>query len=275
MHETITETRKSKRTPARTVALKRISRRKVLRIVAPILTPIVLLAIWQLITMAELYPAFIVPPPIAVWDSFLQVAADGTLWGHVATTLHEMLLGLLFGVGSALLLGYAIAKSQLLGDMLSPVIVAMQSAPTVAYAPLLIIWFGSGITSKIITAAIIVFFPALMNVIVGIRSVPDELHELMRSLRATRWQILTKLEIPASLPVLLTGLKTSVTLSVIGAVVGEFIAANSGLGFLVKRARDGYDTPLVIVAVLTMTALALILYSLVSLLERYLLRWQR
>lgn len=275
MHETITETRKAHQSPVSKPRHTRISRRRVVRIAAPMLTPLILLAIWQLITAAELYPAFIIPPPAAVWESFLQVAADGTLWRHVATTLHEMLLGLLFGVGSALLLGYVIAKSKLLGDILSPVIVAMQSAPTVAYAPLLIIWFGSGITSKVVTAAIIVFFPALMNVIVGIRSVPDELHDLMRSLRATRWQILTKLEIPASLPVLLTGLKTSVTLSVIGAVVGEFIAANSGLGFLVKRARDGYDTPLVIVAVLTMTALALILYSLVSLLERYLLRWQR
>ncbi|MDQ7033462.1 MAG: ABC transporter permease subunit [Anaerolineae bacterium] len=140
---------------------------------------------------------------------------------------------------------------------------------------MLIIWFGSGVMSKIITTAIIVFFPTLMNVVVGLRNVPQNLRELMRSMKATSLQTFFKLEVPAALPVMLTGLKTSATLAVIGAVVGEFVGASEGLGFLVISARSRFDTPLVLVTVFTMTALALSFYLLISLLERALLRWQR
>jgi len=233
-----------------------------------------LLLIWQLLTSLEVYPSFLLPPPADVWATFREVLADGTLWHHTQVTLFEMLAGLFFGVSIGIVMGYLIAKSPLLGEILAPIIVAFQSTPIVAYAPLLIIWFGSGPTSKIVTTTIIVFFPTLMNTIVGIQSVPSDLRDLMRSLRATWWQGLTKLEIPAALPVLLTGLKTSVTLAVIGAVVGEFVSAGEGLGFLVTLARNQYNTPLVFVAVLTMTALSLTLYGLVSLLQRYLLAWQ-
>ena len=158
--------------------------------------------------------------------------------------------------------------------MLSPIILAFQSAPIVAYAPLLVLWFGSGPTSKIVTSALIVFFPMLMNTIVGIRNVSPALRDLMRSMQATRWQTFTQLEIPAAMPILMGGLKISATLSVIGAVVGEFISANAGLGFLISLAKNQYDTPLVIVGVLTLTILARLLYSLVSLLERRVLAWQ-
>ena len=150
----------------------------------------------------------------------------------------------------------------------------VQSAPVVAYAPLLVIWFGSGPTSKIVTGALIVFFPMLMNTIVGIRTVPQPLRDLMISMRATRWQTFTKLEVPAAMPVLISGLKISATLAVIGAVVGEFISANAGLGFLINLARSQYDTPLVIISVLTLTLIARFLYGLVSFLERFVLSWQ-
>ncbi len=115
----------------------------------------------------------------------------------------------------------------------------------------------------------------LMNTIVGIRNVPDDLRDRRRVSRASRWQMFIKLEVPAAMPVLITGLKTSATLAVIGAVVGEFVTASSGLGFWVKLARDQYDTALVFVAVLTLTVIALSLYGLVSMLERHLLVWQR
>jgi len=246
-----------------------------LRSLLPILTLVGIAAAWQIIVMLEIYPRFIIPAPAEVLESFLEVLRDGTLLHHIRVTGSEMLLGLLYGVTLATFLGYAIAKNRLLGEMLSPVIVAFQATPVVAYAPLLIIWFGSGMTSKVITSAVIVFFPTLMNTVVGIRSVPTNLRELFRSLNATPVQTFTKLEIPAALPVLLTGLKTSATLAVIGAVVGEFINASEGLGFLVMRARSQFDTPLVFVAVFTMTALALSLYLGVAALERITLRWQK
>jgi NitT/TauT family transport system permease protein len=224
--------------------------------------------------MLEIYPEFIIPPPLAVWDAFVQALADGSLLRHSWVTLSEMLLGLFFGVTLGAVLGYAIAHVKWLENLFSPIIVAFQATPVVAYAPLLVIWFRDGLTAKIVTTAIIVFFPTLMNVIIGIRGVPRNLRDLMQVLKASRAQIFFKLELPAALPVLLAGLKTSVTLAVIGAVVGEFVNASEGLGFLVIVARSQYKTPLVFVAVFTMTALALSLYYLVVLLERYLLKWQ-
>jgi NitT/TauT family transport system permease protein len=246
-----------------------------LRRIVPFGVILILLLIWHIVTALELYPSFLIPTPGEVAETFREALADGRLWHHASATLEAMLMGLVVGLSIGLALGYLIAKIPLLETVLSPVIVAFQSTPIVAYAPLLIIWFGSGPTSKVVTTAIIVFFPTLVNTIVGIRSVPANLHDLMRSLKATRWQIFVKLEIPAALPVLLAGLKTSATLAVIGAVVGEFVSAGQGLGYLVTLARNQYDTALVFVAVLTMTAIALSLYSLLSLLEWRLLAWRR
>ncbi len=248
---------------------------RLLRRLAPLVTLLLLLLGWEWLVRAEVYPRFLVPAPIDVWQSFVTEWQAGTFLRHVSVTLSEMLLGLAIGLSSAIVLGYLIAKIRLLGEFLSPVIVAFQATPTIAYAPLLIIWFGSGMTSKVVICAVIVFFPTLMNTIVGIRNVPQNLRDLMRSLKATPLQTLIKLEIPAALPILLTGLKTSATLAVIGAVVGEFLGAQEGLGFLAMRARNQFDTPLMFVAVFAMTALALALYSLISLLEWWLLAWQR
>jgi NitT/TauT family transport system permease protein len=158
---------------------------------------------------------------------------------------------------------------------LSPYIVASQSVPIVALAPLLIVWFGFGLLSKMLVCALTIFFPVLINTIVGLRSVEEELMDLMRSLRASRWQVLRYLELPAALPVLLGGLKVGVTLSVIGAVVGEFAQSDRGLGFLVNLANRGlFDTPLMFVALFVLMTIALGLYGLVTAVEALLLRWQ-
>ncbi|MDE2951120.1 MAG: ABC transporter permease [Chloroflexota bacterium] len=246
-----------------------------LRRLAPLLSLVALLLLWQLITSAEIYPAFIVPPPAAVGRALIEALQSGLLLKHLAVTLEEMFLGLILGLGIGLSIGYAIAKAPILEYTLSPVIVAFQSTPIVAYAPLLVIWFGSGPTSKIVTTAVIVFFPSLVNIIVAVRAVSPNLRDLMRSLNATPWQTFRQLELPSALPVVLAGLKTSATLAVIGAVVGEFVTQGSGLGYLVTSARNQYDTPLVIVTVLTMTAIALSLYSFVVLLEWRWLAWRR
>ena len=152
---------------------------------------------------------------------------------------------------------------------------ASQSVPVVAYAPLLIIWFGSGLLSKVLICTLIVFFPILINVVVGMRGVPEELRDLMRSLRASPWQTFLHLELPAALPVLLGGLKIGATLSVIGAVVGEFMGADAGLGFLVILGRGQFDTALIFVAIFTLVAIAMSIYSVIALLERRLLKWHR
>jgi NitT/TauT family transport system permease protein len=239
------------------------------------LTFLVGIAIWWAVAKLSGLPTFILPAPDRVWARFVNVLVDGTLLRHAGVTLTEVLMGLGVGVLSATLLGYTLAKSRNLERVLSPYVVASQSIPVVAIAPLLVIWLGPGQLSKVVVAALIVFFPVLVNTVVGVRSVPEDLYELMRSLRASRWQIFSKLEVPAALPVLLGGLKIGATLSVIGAVVGEFVGADAGLGFLINLARGMYDTPLVFVALISLVVLAMSLYGLVELMERTLLSWQQ
>jgi NitT/TauT family transport system permease protein len=230
------------------------------------------LAFWEGLIRLAGYPAFILPPPGRVWSRALVAIADGTLWRHAGVTLSEVLPGLALGLGVAWGLGYLLAKSPALERLLSPYIVASQAVPIVAVAPLIVIWFGAETLSKVLICALIVFFPVLINTVVGIRSVEPELRELMRSLKATRWQTFVKLEVPASLPVLLGGLKVGATLSVIGGVIGEFVGADSGLGFLINVGNGLYDTPLIFVAVFALVAIALSLYGIVAVLEKWLVK---
>lgn len=236
---------------------------------------VVFLAAWELLVLWQEYPAFILPSPGRVWARFLGMLADGTLCLHAGVTLAEIFGGLGLGLSVAAVTGYGLAKSPLLERLLSPYIVASQAVPIVALAPLLVIWFGFGGLSKVLVCALTVFFPALVNTTVGIRSVEADHRALMRSLQASRWQTFALLEVPASLPVLFGGLKVSVTLASIGAVVGEFVGADRGLGFLINLARGILDTPMLFVALFALVAIAVGLYSAVALTEYVVLRWRR
>lgn len=229
---------------------------------------------WYLLTRYSGIPNFLLPSPQSVWMRFLTALQDGSLIYHTGITLVEILLGLLVGTIFATMVGYVLAKSRSLERVLSPYLVASQAIPIVAIAPLLVIWFGDGILSKVIICALIVFFPVLVNTIVGVRAVPAALYDLMRSLHASHAQILWKVEVPASLPVFLGGLRVGATLSVIGAIVGELVDAEDGLGFLLQLGDFQYDTPMVFVAVFMLIALALLLYGIVTLLEKRFLKWQ-
>lgn len=243
-----------------------------------LLAPVSLAAgclLWEGVARLSGFPAFILPLPGQVWARFVDVLADGQLAFHAGVTLGEVLAGLGLGLALASLLGYVIAKSPGLERALTPYIVASQAVPVVAIAPLLVIWFGYGLRSKVLICALIVFFPILINTVLGLRSVEPDLRDLLRSLRASRWQTFTKLELPAALPILLGGLKVGATLSVIGAVVGEFVGADRGLGFLINFARGQYDTALVFVGVMALVLIALGLYGGVVGLERILLRGRR
>jgi NitT/TauT family transport system permease protein len=231
--------------------------------------------LWYFITRVGDFPAYILPTPGQVWTRFVRALGDGTLARHTLVTLQEVVAGLVLGVGVATFLGYLLAKSRTFERLLAPYIVASQSVPVVAIAPLLVIWFGPGLLSKVLICALIVFFPVLVNIIIGVRSVPDDLRDLMRSLQATRLQTFISLEVPAALPVFLGGLRIGATLAVIGAVVGEFVGADRGLGFLISRGKWEYDTALVFVAVLALVGMALTFYGLVVLLENSLLSWRK
>ena len=236
---------------------------------------VLLIGGWQLLVSWGDYPPFILPGPGDVWRQFLIVLADGRLVRHSLVTISEIIPGLLIGFLIALPLGYLLAKSPLADRLLSPYLISSQAIPVIAIAPLLTIWVASSYWARVWVAVLVVFFPILVNSIAGMRSVPAELYELMRSLQATRGQIFLKLEIPAAMPVLMAGLKVGATLAVIGALVGEFVQPKSaGLGFLLVTARYQFKTDLVFVVLFTLVVIALSLYGLIALLEKRTLRWR-
>ncbi len=241
----------------------------------PSLSFMIALALWWSVTYFGELPKFILPSPGMVLQRLVEVLRDGSLLRHALVTLLEVVLGSSSGVLIASLLGYLLSRSPVVERIISPYIVASQAVPVVAIAPLLVIWFGPGLFSKVLITALTVFFPVLVNTVVGLRSVSEDLRDLFRSLLATRWQTFAHLEVPAALPVFLGGLRIGATLSVIGAVVGEFVGSDRGLGFLINVARGQFDTALVFVALLTLVALALGLYGGVVLAEKRLLAWQQ
>jgi NitT/TauT family transport system permease protein len=213
--------------------------------------------------------AFILPAPEVVAVRLATAWADGTMAPHVWTTFVEVLLGFAAGAGVGLVVGYAIARSRLVERLVSPYLVAAQAVPILALAPLLALWFGPGLLAKVIICGLIVFFPVAIATMVGIRSVDRGLLELAASLRATRRQILTTIEIPAALPAILGGLRVGVTLAVVGAIVGEWAGADKGLGVLVNLARGSlFDYPLMFATLVTIALLGIACYVVVVLVER-------
>ena len=234
-----------------------------------------LLIVWQAIVTLADTDRFILPGPADVAAQFQLVLQDGRLLTHTFHTVSEVIPGLLIGCLVAMPIGYLLAKSSLAERLLSPYLIASQAIPIIAIAPLLTIWIRSTYWSRVLVAALVVFFPVAINIIAGMRSVPDELYELMYSLRAGRWQVFRKLEFPAAMPIVLAGLKVGATLAVIGALVGEFVQPKSqGLGYLLVTARYQFKTDLVFVVLVTLAAIALTMYGSVALMERRLLRWK-
>jgi putative riboflavin transport system permease protein len=229
-------------------------------------------ALWKAIVIVGNYPQFILPAPEVVVARFVSAWTDGTIGRHAGTTLVEVALGFAAGASTAIVVGYGLARSRFVERLVSPYIVAAQATPILALAPLLALWFGPGLTAKVVICALIVFFPVAISTMVGIRAVDARLLELARSLRATRRQILVTLEIPAAMPSIFGGLRVGVTLAVVGAIVGEWAGSERGLGVLVNLARGSlFDIPLLFATLLTIALLGIALYAVVVIVERVLL----
>ena len=229
----------------------------------------VIVLFWKAITVVADLKPFVLPPPESVATRFVRAWTDGTMWPHASTTLIEVALGFAVGATTALVVGYALARSRLVAQALSPYLVAAQATPILALAPLITIWFGTGLESKVVICALIVFFPIAISTMVGIRSVDGHLIELCRALRATRIQILTRVEIPGALPAIFGGLRVGVTLAVVGAVIGEWVGSDRGLGVLINLAKGSlYDTPLLFATLATLALLGSVLYLIVVIVER-------
>jgi NitT/TauT family transport system permease protein len=218
-------------------------------------------------------PTYFLPHPFKVAETFARLAASGVLTRHAVFTVQAAVLGFLLGSIAAVVLGTLISRSRTVETVLRPYIIASQTTPTLVLAPLFLVWFGFGIASKVLIAAIICFFPLLVNVIVGFRSVGEGELRLFRSYRAGTWQTFVRLQVPSALPFIFAGLRITSLLSVIGAVVGEFVGSQAGLGYLAVTAAGNLDMDILFAAVLTLMAVGLSFYLLVLLAERRLLFW--
>ncbi len=261
-----------------TLNLPTFSTRWVKDYVQYLLIPVALTAfllIWQTLVVVNQYPTFILPTPAQVANSWVENWQNGTIPRHLNITLFEISIAFSVSLVFASITGYILAKSPLLEKIVSPYLVASQAIPIVALGPLIVIWINTGPVQNALIGTLVTFFPMLINTIVGVRGVREEYRDLMRSYSATRWQVLTKLEIPAALPIFLGGVRVGVTLSVIGVIVVELMWADRGLGFLINFARGAFNTPLLFATVLTLTVMALSLYVAVVLLERIIIQWRR
>ena len=224
---------------------------------------------WQALVWAGGYEAYLLTGPVVVARRFAEAWLDGTMTPHVAATLTEILLGFAVGAGLALGVGVVLARSRFTARLLSPYLVAAQATPILAVAPLIALWFGTGLSSKVVICALIVFFPIAVATMVGIRSVDARLVEMARAFRADRWQTIRHVEVPAALPAILGGMRVGATLAVIGAIVGEWAGGERGLGVLINLARGSlFDTPLLFATLLTIALLGVALYLVVVIVER-------
>jgi NitT/TauT family transport system permease protein len=234
-----------------------------------------MLTLWQIVVSLGGYRAFILPGPGLVFTRWFEAAASGLLWQHTQVTLIEALGGFSIALVLGLILGYILAHLPWLERALMPALAASQAVPIIAIAPLIILWSGPGLRSKILIAALITFLPIVISTVVALRGIPRELREMALISGANRWQMLRYVEAPLSLTVVFAGVRTGLALATTGAVVGEFVAGREGLGALINIARGLFDTPLIFVALLTLAAITLGLYSAATLLERLLVRWEQ
>ena len=234
---------------------------------------IVFLAAWQWLPGLMGVPRFIIPPASEVWKEFLYMIGREQLLMHFAVTLASVAAGFALGALTGMIIGYALGMSSTLEVVLSPYILALQIAPKVAFAPLFVMWFGFTVYPKILVAMLIVFFPVMVNVLGAVRTIDRDQINLARSFNATRAELFWKIEVPASMPPLFSGLRIAATLAVIGVVVGELVGGNSGLGYLLVYGQGQANTPMVFVVILLLTLIGLIAYVAVVLVEARVLHY--
>lgn len=225
---------------------------------------------WQIVS--ALVPSYLVPSPLRVLVRWGQLWTSGVLGADLVATLVEALLGFLLGSVLALVLGYLVAHLRPLEMVVAPWVAASQAMPMIAFAPLLITLLGIGLLPKALIAALIIFFPVLVNTVVAVRGVDRDLMDAGRSDGASTARLLLHVEGPLSLPVVLSGVKMSVTLAMTGALVAEFVASSSGLGYLLQLGRTEYDGPMVFAAALTVAAVSILAYAGVTALEYWVRR---
>ncbi|WP_010272847.1 ABC transporter permease [Paenibacillus senegalensis] len=243
------------------------------KVALAVATFLLFLAVWQGYVSLFNVPAHTLPGPGVFAQQFINYMTAGDMHTHIGTTLYEIFIGFLVGCVLGLIMGYILAKSPLLERLFTPYVVLAQTAPKISIAPLFLLWFGLGASSKIALVILVVFFPIMVNTVIGIRSVEKNMRDLLRILKANPWQRFISVEAPFSLPSIMSGVKVSTTYAITGAVIGEMIGAKAGLGYLVILGSETYNIGLILTAVLLLSVTGLILYLLTDFLEKKLLHW--
>ena len=229
------------------------------------------LLLWQIFVMVWRVPAYLLPSPLAIAHAFVDQLPRLLSNGWI--TVYEMLAGYAMAVGIGIPLAIAITSSRRFNQLVMPTMLFFQIIPKVAIAPLFLVWFGVGATPKILVAFLISFFPIVIDAAVGLRSMSAEMTDLARSMGATPIQIFSRFRLPTSLPYLFSGLKVAATLAIAGTVVGEFVGADKGLGYLLLVTNSNMESALMFATIVALTMIGLVFYYLVELLESWLIPW--
>lgn len=240
---------------------------------ARLATLVVLLGIWAALSGPVLDPQFFGSPQ-GVAESLVRWSLDGTLWRNSWITIQEVVLGFVLGAASGAIVAYLVAAVRPLWDILIPYMLALYSVPKVAVAPLFIIWFGIGLSMKVLLAAISVFFLVFLSTAAGVQNVDEGLKDAVRMMGGSRRDVALKVTLPASMAGLLTGLRMAIPYALIGAVIGELVASNRGLGFLISDSSAQFDTSGVFAALVVLAVIAGVLNMLVNVLDKWANRWK-
>lgn len=239
-------------------------------------TPLILVAfvlLWDVFVRANDISELVLPRPVTVLHSLVDVAQDPETWGHARITAAETVGGFLIALLGGVAVGVLLGKVRWMERGLRPLIVASQVVPKVALVPLFVIWFGFGMTSKVIMSAMLAFFPIMLNVQLGVRSVEAGQRDVMRSLNASRWQTFKHLELKSTMPYVFAGMEVGIVFAIIGTIVGEYLGGNEGLGYLVVRTLNDLDAPALFAVIILLSVLGLLLYFVVNGLKRFFIPW--
>jgi NitT/TauT family transport system permease protein len=229
--------------------------------------------VWHLYVTIGKIPQFLLPSPGAVVGQLLLMIKDGTLVYHSGITSIGIASGFLIGSALGFVCGYLMSKSRVIEDALYPYIMVIQATPKVSLIPLIVIWFGLGLTSKLLIIVLSAFFPVMLNTIVAFRSTPADYYDLMKILNASKRQMLFKVKLPLSVPFIMAGLKVAMVQSVIGAIVSEWVSGKDGLGYLLVFGSTQYNSKLLIASIIATTILGLFFYWIIDFIEAKALFW--
>jgi NitT/TauT family transport system permease protein len=241
----------------------------------PAATLVVIVAIWIVATEYWHVPNYVLPTPVGVLGALKAGYIEGLLWKHLLFTLQATVLGYILGCTIALVFGAFVAESRTFDRFVYPYIIALQSMPKVAIAPLIVVWFGFGLESKVVIVALVCFFPVLINTIVGIRQADRDLIDLYRAFSASRWMIFWQVKLPAAAGHIFAGLQISIGLGLIGAIVAEFIASQRGLGNVIQAASVTLDAATMFAALISLAVMGIAGSQLVRVLHARIVFWDR